>query len=94
MSDEDYFTWREMMERCQRENDRQMQSLLYQMKRLKQENEELQAQMSASGPSQSRHPQSQQTTSRRIDEAYFLRNTEFSSSSYTRRSKEGFSPAC
>ena len=66
------------MESRQRKSDRQMHSLLLQTKRLKQENEELQAQMSTSGPSQSRHPQSQQIGSRQIDEASFPRNTEFS----------------
>ena len=55
------------MESHQRMSDRQMHSLLLQMKRLKQENEELQAQMSASGPFQSRHSQSQQIASRRTD---------------------------
>ncbi|RVX00879.1 hypothetical protein CK203_026435 [Vitis vinifera] len=53
---EDYFVWSERMERCQQENDWQMQSLHRQMKRLKQANEELLAQMSTSGPFQSQHP--------------------------------------
>ncbi|RVX04325.1 hypothetical protein CK203_018514 [Vitis vinifera] len=50
MGGEDYFMWREKMERCQRENDRQMWTLFRQMKQLKEENEELQTQMSSSGP--------------------------------------------
>ena len=54
------------MESRQQKSDRQMHSLLLQTKRLKQENEELQAQMSASGPSQSRHPQSQQIAQDRL----------------------------
>ena len=62
------------------------------MKRLKQENEELWAQMSVSGTSQSWHPQSQQTTWRRIDEASFPENTEFSSG-YMRRYEEEVSLA-
>ncbi|RVW43433.1 hypothetical protein CK203_070330 [Vitis vinifera] len=45
MGGEDYFMWREKMERCQRENDRQMWTLFRQMKQLKEENEELQTQM-------------------------------------------------
>ena len=80
------------MESHQRMSDRQMHSLLLQMKRLKQENEELQAQMSASGPFQSRHPQSQQIASRRTDEESFPRNTEFSSGSYMTRFEEELSP--
>ncbi|RVW13325.1 hypothetical protein CK203_088990 [Vitis vinifera] len=45
-----------------------------------------------SGPSQSRHPQIQQTAARRTDEASFPENTEFSSDNYTRRSEEEVSP--
>ena len=51
MNGEGYFAWCESMERCQRESDQQMQSLLRQMKRLKEENEELYAQMSSTDPS-------------------------------------------
>ena len=53
MGDEYYFVWCEKMERCQWENERQMQTLLRQMKRLREENKELQTQMSTVGPSQS-----------------------------------------
>ncbi|RVW84893.1 hypothetical protein CK203_039518 [Vitis vinifera] len=93
MGGEDYFSWCEMMERCQQENDRHIQSLLRQTKRLKQENEELRAQMLALGLSQSWHPQSQQTALRQTDETSFSRNTEFSSSSYMTRSEEELSLA-
>ena len=41
MGGKDYFVWREMVKRCQQGNDRHMQSLLRQMKQLKQENEDL-----------------------------------------------------
>ena len=58
MGDEDYFVWHERMERRRHENERRMQALLYQMKQLRKENEELQAQMSIVGPSQSWHTQS------------------------------------
>ena len=50
--------------------------------------------MLASGPSQSRHPQSQQTASKWINEAYFPGDTKFSFSSYTTRSEEEISPTC
>ena len=72
MGDEYYFVWCEKMERCQWENERQMQTLLLQMKRLREENEELQTQMSTVGPSQSRHTQSWQTASRWTVEVSFL----------------------
>lgn len=59
MGSEGYFAWCESMERRRRESDQQMQSLLRQTRQLKEENEELCAQMSSMGPSQSWQPQSQ-----------------------------------
>ena len=79
------------MERRQRENDRQMQSLIRQTRRLKEENEELCAQMSSAGPSQSRQPRSQQITLKCTNEASFLRNAEFPLA-HMMRSEEEFSP--
>ena len=67
-----------------------MQYLLCQTRRLKEENEELRAQMSSLGPSQSRQPQSQRTASRRTDEASFPGNAEFPSSSHTTQYEEEF----
>ena len=49
--------------------------------------------MSASDPSKSRHPQSQQIASRWTDKAFFLGNIEFSFGSYTTQSEEELSPA-
>ena len=49
--------------------------------------------MSTSGFSQSRHPQSQQTASRWTDEAFFPKNTEFTSGSYMAQFEEELSPA-
>ena len=92
MGGEDYFSWCERMARRQQENDRHIQSLFRQTKRLKQENEELRAQI-ALGFSQSWHPQSQQIALRQTDETSFPRNTEFSSSSYMTRYEEEFSLA-
>ena len=74
MNGEGYFAWCESMERCQRESDQQMQSLLRQTRRLKEENEELCTQMSSTGPSQSWQQQTQRTTSRHIDETSFPKN--------------------
>ena len=92
MGSEDYLSWHKKMKSRQRKSNRQMHFLLCQTKRLKQENEQLRAQMLASGPSQSQHPQSQQTTLRRTDEASFPRNTEFSSGNYTTQFEEELSP--
>ena len=72
------------MERRRQENERWMQALLHQMKRLRKENEELQAQMSTVGPSQSWHTQSRQTASRQTIEASFPEGIEFSFGSYSR----------
>ena len=69
MGDEDYFVWHERMERRPQENERRMQALLYQMKRQRKKNEELQAQMSIVGPSQSWHTQSRKIASRKTIEA-------------------------
>ena len=72
MGDEYYFVWCEKMERCQWENERQMQTLLRQTERLRKENEELWAQMPIMGLSQNRHTQSWQTTSQQTIEASFI----------------------
>ena len=88
-----YFVYLENMERCQRESDRNMQSLIRQTRRLKEENEELHAQMSSTSLSQSQQPQSQRMASRQTDETFFPRNVEFSSSSHTTRFEKEFSPA-
>ena len=58
MGSESYFDWHESMKRHQRESDRQIQSLLHRTRRLKEKNEELHAQMSLAGLSQSQQPQS------------------------------------
>ena len=50
MGSESYFDWRESMEKGQRESERQVQSLLCKTKRLKEENDELRAQVSSSSP--------------------------------------------
>ena len=48
--DEGYFEWRETMERQQLESERQMQALLQEMTRLREENTVLRFQVSPLGP--------------------------------------------
>ena len=81
MGGEDCFVWREMMEKRQQENDRQMRTVLRQTKQLK---EELWAQMSTIGPFQSQHTQRWHTNLRRTVEMSYLRGIEFSSSNYSK----------
>ena len=50
MGSEDYFNWRESMERHWRESEKQMQALLQETRRLKEENEVLRIQVSSSAP--------------------------------------------
>nr|CAN74662.1 hypothetical protein VITISV_037671 [Vitis vinifera] len=58
MGSEDYFDWRESMERRQRESEQHVQSLLHETRRLKEENDKLCAQVSSSSPSHKRQPKS------------------------------------
>ena len=85
---EDYFIWRERMERQQCKNYQQTWTLFCQRKQLREENEELWAQMSATGPSQSQHTQSWHMTSRWTIEASYLGSIEFSPGSYSRQSRK------
>ncbi|RVW28607.1 hypothetical protein CK203_100879 [Vitis vinifera] len=77
MGNEDYFNWRENMERCQRESKRQVQALLYQTRRLKEENKVLRIQVSSSAPPRSPQPRSQRVNSRKNEEATYPRNVDF-----------------
>ncbi|RVW60189.1 hypothetical protein CK203_088214 [Vitis vinifera] len=61
-------------------------------RRLKEENEELRAQMSLVGPSQSRQTRSHRIASRRTNEASFPRNETFPFGSHTTGSEEELSP--
>ena len=60
---EDNYFWCESMEKLQRENDRQMQSLISQTSRLKEENEELRAPLNAGNTETSAYPQDVLTSS-------------------------------
>ncbi|KAL6319796.1 hypothetical protein AAG906_036858 [Vitis piasezkii] len=71
MGNEDYFNWRENMERRQRESKRQVQALLYQTRRLKEENKVLRIQVSSSAPPR------RMRNSRQNEEATYPRNVDF-----------------
>ena len=77
MGSEDYFNRRESMERRQRESERQMQALLHETRRLREENEVLRIQVSSSGPPHSHRPRNERTNSRENEEATYPRNAKF-----------------
>ncbi|WKA09261.1 hypothetical protein VitviT2T_026926 [Vitis vinifera] len=56
---EDYFNWRESMERHRCESERHMQALLHETRRLREENEVLRIQVSSSDPPHSHRPRSE-----------------------------------
>ena len=58
MGSEGYFDWRKSMKRLQRESGRQVQALLHETRRLREENEVLCIQVSSSGPPRGRKPRS------------------------------------
>ncbi|RVX16518.1 hypothetical protein CK203_006233 [Vitis vinifera] len=74
---EDYFNWRENMERRQRKNERQMQVLLHETRRLREDNEVLCIQVSSSTPPRSQQPKSQCANSNQNEEVTYPRNAEF-----------------
>ena len=57
--DEDYFEWRKAIERRQLESERQMQALLQETARLREENVVLCIQASSTGPSRGQRPRGQ-----------------------------------
>lgn len=77
MGSKDYFNWQENMERCQHESERQVQALLQETRRLKEENEVLHIQVSSSAPPRSPQPKSQCANSRRNKKATYLGNADF-----------------
>ena len=77
MGNEDYFNWHENMERRQHESERQMQALLQEIRRLREENEVLHIQVSSSAPPCSPQPRSQRANSRQNEEATYPRNVDF-----------------
>ena len=76
------------MERRQRESERQVQALLQETRRLREENDVLQIQASLSGPPRSRHPRSQQTNSRQNEEVIYPENAESPSDEHGTRPDE------
>lgn len=73
------------MERRQQKSERQVQALLYETRRLRQENDVLRIQTSSSGPSRSQQPRSQQTNSRRNKEVIYPENVESPSDEHVTR---------
>ena len=71
MGSDDYFDWRERMERRQWESERQVQSLLCEIRRLKEENDEFSAQVLSSGLSHNWQQKGQRATLRQNDEVSF-----------------------
>ena len=69
--DEGYFEWRKTMETRQLENERQMQALLQETRRLREENEVLRIQVSSSGPPHDQRPRGQGANSRLNQEAMY-----------------------
>ncbi|KAJ9682518.1 hypothetical protein PVL29_018437 [Vitis rotundifolia] len=87
---EGYFDWRKNTERCQQESERQVQALLRETRRLREENDVLCIQVSSSGPSRSRQPKSQRTNSKQKEEVSYPRNIKFPSSGQEMPPEEKF----
>ena len=64
------------MERWQQESERQLQALLHETRRLRQENDVLRIQASSSGLPRNRQPRSQQTNSKRNEKVIYPENAE------------------
>ncbi|RVW65739.1 hypothetical protein CK203_057695 [Vitis vinifera] len=71
--DEDYFEWRETIERRQLESERQMQALLQETARLREENAMLRIQTSSMGPSRGQRSRGQGANSRPDPESIYPR---------------------
>ena len=73
--DEGYFEWHETMKRRQLESERQMQALLQETRRLREENEVLRIQVSSSGPPHDQRPRGQGANSKLNPEAVYPETT-------------------
>ncbi|RVW16983.1 hypothetical protein CK203_070651 [Vitis vinifera] len=69
--DEDYFEWRETIERRQLESERQMQALLQETARLREENVVLRIQASSTGPPRGQRSRGQGANSRSDPESIY-----------------------
>ena len=69
--DKGYFEWRKTMERRQLESERQMQALLQETTRLREENAVLRIQVSSSGPPHDQRPRGQGANSRPNPESMY-----------------------
>ena len=72
MGDEGYFDWRESMEKQKLESERQVQALLQETRRLKEENGVLRIQVSSSGPPHDQRSRGQGTNSRHNQGTMYL----------------------
>ena len=80
------------MEKLQRESEWQMQALLYETKRLNEENEVLRLQVSSLGHPRSWQPRSHQTNSKQNKEASYPGNAKFPSYEQEMQYEERSSP--
>ena len=94
MGDEGYFDWRASVEIRQLESEQQVQSLLQETRRLKEENDVLHIQVSSSSPPCSRQPRSQRANSRQNEEATYPGNAEFPCNELERMLEQRSPPAC
>ena len=72
MGDKCHFDWRETMEKRQLESERQMQALLQEIRRLREENDVLRIQVSSSGPPQAQRSRGERANSRHNQGAAYL----------------------
>ncbi|KAL6328428.1 hypothetical protein AAG906_034572 [Vitis piasezkii] len=77
MGNEGYFDWCATVEIRQRESEQQVQALLQETRRLREENDVLHIQVSSSGPPCSRQPRSQRANSRQNEEVTYPGKAEF-----------------
>ncbi|KAL6346505.1 hypothetical protein AAG906_000123 [Vitis piasezkii] len=83
MGSEGYFDWCENMERHQQESERQVQALVREARRLREENDVLRIQ-----------PKSQRTDSKQNEEVSFPKNAKFPSCSQKVQPEEKVPPTC
>ncbi|RVW83149.1 hypothetical protein CK203_044920 [Vitis vinifera] len=90
--DEDYFEWREAIERRQLESKRHMQTLLQETARLRKENVELRIQASSTGPPRGQRSRGQGANSRPDPESIYPETTGVILETGNVRSQERHTP--
>ncbi|KAJ9678002.1 hypothetical protein PVL29_022782 [Vitis rotundifolia] len=91
--EENYFEWRRAMERRQLESERQMQTLLQETAKLKEENAVLRIQASSTGPPCGQHSRGQEANSRPNPESIYPRTAGAIPETYNVRPQEPCTPA-